>query len=377
MRRLSLRARLFVSYALVAAIGAAVTAVVAEVVGRNLFDNHMSGLGYGMGGHPGAGLAELQSAFGSALTRALVVALAASLLAAIAAALAVARRILRPVDGIRTATHRLAAGHYGDVLPEPDEPELAGLVRDVNALAGSLRESERRRAALIGDVAHEMRTPITVLKGYAEGMADGVFVGEEVLPAIGAELSRLERLAADLAAVSRAEEGGLSLRPGTEDLCDIVGSVTDRLRPQYQDRGVDLLVRFEGPVPVSVDRDRIVQALTNVVGNALTYTPEGGTVVVAAGSRADGRAVVSVSDTGVGLGPQDVERVFERFYRVDGRGHARGSGVGLTIARAIARAHGGDLTAASPGAGRGSTFELVLPLAGRSSPAAGGAGGRG
>lgn len=363
MRRLTLRVRLFVSYAVVALAGAAVMAVVVEIVGRQLFDHRMSGLGFGARGHAGAGIAALQSAFGSALTRALLVALAASLVAAVAAAVLVAGRLLHPMDAIRTATHRLAAGHYDDVLPEPHEPELAALVRDVNSLGRALGATERRRAALIGDVAHEMRTPLTALRGYSDGLTDGMFTSEEVLPRIGEELNRLERLAADLAAVSRAEEGALHLHPADDDLNDIVRVVTERLRPQYRDSGVDLVVEADGVAPARVDRDRMVQALTNVVGNALTYTPAGGTVRVSV-ARGDGAATaVTVSDTGIGLAAGDEDRVFERFYRVNPRGHAGGSGVGLTIARSIARAHGGDLTAVSGGPGKGTTFRLVLPVA--------------
>lgn len=361
MRRLTLRIRLFVSYAVVAAVGAAVMAVVVEIVGRQLFDRHMTGLGFGMGGHAGAGMADLQSAFGSALTRALLVALAASLVAAAAAAVLVAGRLLRPMDAIRTATHRLAAGHYDEVLAEPHEPELAALVGDVNSLGRALGATERRRAALIGDVAHEMRTPLTALRGYTDGLADGIFTSEEVLPRIGEELTRLERLAADLASVSRTEEGVLQLDLADDDLGDLVRTVTERLRPQYRDGAVDLVVEADGMVPVRVDRDRLVQALTNVVGNALTYTPPGGTVRVSVARGTGPSASVTVSDTGIGLAPGDEERVFERFYRVHPLGHAGGSGVGLTIARSIARAHGGDLTAESAGPGMGSTFRLVLP----------------
>lgn len=372
MRRSSLRLRLFVSYALVAVVGALVMAGVAEVVGRSLFDHHMTGLGFRAGGHAGTGLAELRSAFGSALTQSLLVAVAASLVAAGVAAVVVARRILRPLDDIRAAAHHLAAGDYGRVLPEPKEPELAGLVRDVNFLAVSLKLVEQRRAALIGDVAHEMRTPITALKGYTDGLADGVFDGGEVLPAVGAELTRLERLAADLAAVSRWEEGGLTIQRHEDDLSAVVVAVTDRLMPQYLEQGVELSVRSEGPIPVSVDRERIIQALTNVIGNALTYTPPGGKVTVTVRRRPDDGAEVDVTDTGIGIDPRDLPRIFERFYRVDALGHARGSGIGLTIARAIARAHGGDLTATSAGGGKGSTFVLVLPTGELSSCSASG-----
>ncbi len=359
MRGASLRVRLFLSYALVAALGAAVMAVVVEVVGRELFDHRMRGLGSRGMAHPGP--ASLQAAFGSALTEALLVALAASLVAAAVAAIVVARALVRPMDAVRAATHRLAAGRYGELLAEPAQPELAALVGDVNSLARALGAIEQRRAALIGDVAHEMRTPLTALRGYADGLADGIFGPDEALAGMAEEVARLERLAADLAAVSRAEEGGLQLRLADDDLCDVVEAVAGRLRPQYRDAGIDLVVHADGPLPVRADRDRMVQALTNVVGNAITYTPAGGSVTVEVGPRG-GLASVAVTDTGVGLSPGEEEKVFERFYRSGRQGRAGGTGVGLTIARAIVRAHGGDLTASSPGPGRGSTFRLVLPM---------------
>lgn len=361
MRRLTLRLRLFLSYALVAVVGAAVMAAVIEIVGRQLFDHHMTGMGFEMGGHAGAGMADLQATFGWALTRALLVALAVSLVAAVAAAVLVAGRLLRPIDAIRDATHRLAAGHYEQIVPEPHEPELAALVRDVNSLGRALDATERRRAALIGDVAHEMRTPLTAVRGYTDGLADGIFPAEEVLPKIGVELQRLERLAADLASVSRSEEGALHLHLADDDLGDIVGAATERLRAQYRDRNVQLIVDAGRVAPVRADRDRLIQALTNVIGNALSYTPAGGTVRVSLEPGQNASAAVTVTDTGIGLAPGDEDRVFERFFRVDSRRHAGGSGVGLTIARSIARAHGGDLTAASSGLGKGSTFRLVLP----------------
>ena len=196
-----------------------------------------------------------------------------------------------------------------------------------------------------------------------EGLIDGVFAPEpEILGAVSDELRRLRRLADDLSALSRAEEQRLELHPADADLAGLARRAAGRLAPQFGDRQVTLAVHAAGPLPVRADPDRITQVLTNIIGNALAATPAEGTVTVEA--RAAGqRAEVSVTDTGAGLAAGDLERVFERFYRAPGQPRrSGGSGIGLTIARNIARAHGGEVTASSPGPGRGATFVLTLPL---------------
>ena len=195
-----------------------------------------------------------------------------------------------------------------------------------------------------------------------EGLIDGVFAPDpEILGAVSDELRRLRRLADDLSALSRAEEQRLELHPADADLAGLARRAAERLAPQFADRHVTLAVHAAGPLLVQADPDRITQVLTNIIGNALAATAEG-TVTVEA--RAAGqRAEVSVTDTGAGLAAGDLERVFERFYRAPGQPRrSSGSGIGLTIARNIARAHGGEVTASSPGPGRGATFVLMLPL---------------
>jgi histidine kinase len=247
---------------------------------------------------------------------------------------------------------------------EPAELELAELARDVNRLGAALQATERRRARLIAEVAHEMRTPLTTIEGYVEGMLDQVFEpNEEVLTSVAEEAARLQRLASDLSELSRAEEGALTLNLQRVDLGALAAACAERLRPQYDDKHVHFEVRSGPTAPVDADPDRVTQVLTNLLGNALTYTPAGGRVVVTSG-RDDRWAVVAIADSGVGLAPEDLELVFDRFYRVAGSVRAAdGSGIGLTIARGIARAHGGDVRAASEGPGRGTTFTLNLPLA--------------
>jgi signal transduction histidine kinase len=365
--KMRLPVRLFISYAAVAVIGAAVTYVTVRLLAPALFDQHMTMLGgdhMGMGpGGPDGTAGSVHSAFISALTAALLAGVLASVAAAGLAAAFVTSRLLRPLNAVRAATRRIAAGHYQASVPVPGVPELAALAGDVNTLAAELAGTEARRTRLLGEVAHEMRTPLTALGGYVEGLIDGVFAPEpEILGAISDELRRLGRLADDLSALSRAEEQRLDLHPADADLAGLARRAAARLAPQFADRQVRLAVHADGPLPVRADPDRITQVLTNLIGNALAATPAEGTVTVRA-RPAGQRAEVSVADTGAGLAAGDLERVFERFYRAPGQPRrSSGSGIGLTIARNIARAHGGDATASSPGPGRGATFVLTLPL---------------
>ncbi len=360
--------RLFISYALVVAVGAAVAYVTVRLLAPHLFYQQMGMLngrqpGQNMMSRSGQLNSGVRTAFLSALTRALLVGLLVSMAAAVLAAAFVTKRLLRPLNAVRAATRLIASGHYQASVPQPGEPELAALAADVNTLATELAATETRRTRLLGEVAHEMRTPLTSLNGYVEGLIDGIFAPTpEILGAASDELRRLGRLADDLSALSRAEEQRLDLKPVPADLAELTRQAATRLAPQFADHHVTLAVQIPETLPVHADPDRITQVLTNIIGNALTATPAQGTVAVTA-QAADGRARVVVTDTGVGLATEDLERVFERFYRAPGQPRrSSGSGIGLTIARDIARAHGGDVTASSPGPGLGATFTLILPV---------------
>ncbi len=361
-RRLDVR--LFASYALVALVVFGALAVTVRVVASARFDDDIKKIAVS-----GDNETESHNVFVNSLDAALWIALAASLGTAAVVSALVARRIVRPVRQVRDATRRLANGHYDERVTEPGELELAELARDVNRLAVELETTERRRARLVSEVAHELRTPLTTIDGYVEGMLDGVFEpSEEVLVAIGEETSRLQRLASDLAELSRSEEGATDLRVRVVDLGELAASCAERLRPQFDDKGVSISVAAGAPLPVEVDPDRIAQVLTNLFGNALTYTPAGGRVEVRP-SRDQDRATVAVTDTGIGIAPEDLEHVFDRFYRVQGPERpSGGSGIGLTIARGLARAHHGDIEVASDGVGTGSVFTLTLPIARRERP---------
>ena len=280
--------RLFASYAAVTAAGALVLLVTVRLLVPPLFDRRM-GSGARAGRGPGN---DVHDALTAALDRALVVALVSSLAAAVVVAVLVARAILGPIGRVRAAARRLAAGHYGERVPEPAEPELAALAADVNALARSLDDTERQRTQLVSDVAHELRTPLATIRGYAEGMADGVVAPEpDVLAAVLGEVDRLERLAGDLSSLSRADEGAPGLQLAPVDLAALAATVVARFRARAAQADVDLAVAGADHLPVTGDADRLDQVVANLVANAIIYTPAGGRVVVEVGAEGTTGAV--------------------------------------------------------------------------------------
>lgn len=360
LRRLDVR--LFASYALVALVGGLAFIIAARVLAPPFFDDHFRMMNHGMNGLGTSGMASVHDALSSALNTALPLGLLASLVAAAILSAFVARRIVRPIAAVQHATRRLALGHYDERVPLPRETELAGLAADVNQLAATLESTERRRAQLISDVAHELRTPLTSIQGYMEGIADGVFEPTaDIINAVTDEVTRLQRLASDLSSLSKLDEDAFELHVETVDVAQLAARSALMLRSQFADKGVDLEVQAPSPLDVTGDPDRLTQILTNLLSNALTYTPPGGRVVVTCHAEPEG-ALVTIADTGIGLAPDELDHVFERFYRAaDTDRPPGGSGIGLSIARSIARAHHGELTVTSPGRHQGATFVLRLP----------------
>ena len=215
--------RLFLSYAAVIAVGAVAAYVTIRLLAPKFFareaDAVIRAVLAGHGQTRRALRGRVRDAFVSALTTALLFGTLASVVVAALAAALITRRLVRPLNEVRRATRLIAAGRYQASVPVPREPELAGIASDVNTLATRLADTEERRSRLLGEVAHEMRTPLTALEGYLEGLIDGVFAPEpEVLGAVSDELRRLRRLADDLSALSRSEEQRLDLSLAATDL---------------------------------------------------------------------------------------------------------------------------------------------------------------
>jgi histidine kinase len=306
----------------------------------------------------------LLPAFRGAVGQALFVAALTATLIGLLAALLLIRQVLRPLRAIAAGSRRIAAGHYAERVAVPQSDELAALAESFNQMAAALEQVEAQRVALIGNVAHELRTPLTSLEGYLEGLVDGVIPDDPAsFATMQHEVRRLRRLVDDLQTLSRVEVGQVELRIAACDLGALVERIVAQLRPQLIDSDLTLAVET-APVQALADPDRVAQIVINLVGNAIRYTPSGGAITVRVGSDADS-ARVDVIDTGIGIPAAALPFLFERFYRVD-PSRARtsgGSGIGLTIARHLAWAMGGELTAASPGPGAGSTFTLTLPRA--------------
>lgn len=366
MRRLSVR--LLLSHLLVAVLAGAATYLVVRLLAPLLFEGALragggpgGGLGAGPGSSPGGGPV-LRQQFADAVENALLIGTLVGVGAATLFGMLASRRLLRPLAEVRQVTREIANGRYDVRVPTGPDTEVAALAADVNSLATSLADTEARRVRLLGEVAHELRTPLTVIDGSVEGMIDGVLPADaEHLGVLTQEVRRLRRLADDLSTLSRAEEGRLSVVPTRISLRAVLADAVARLGPQAADAGLTLTLTPSEDVSADADPDRLAQVVTNVVGNALRATPPGGSVSVSL-TRAGSIATIAVADTGEGLSASDLERIFERFYRVAGRRGSEGSGIGLTIARRIMHAHGGDLTAQSEGPGRGSTFLATLPV---------------
>lgn len=305
---------------------------------------------------------EIQESYDAALANALLIAAAAGLMLSVVLALVLSRRLVRPLDSVRAAASRFARGDYTQPVPVPHDVELGELATSVNELGATLASTEQSRSRLVSDLAHELRNPLMSVAGSIEGILDGVIEpNDATLEAVLAETSRLQRLTEDLSLLATAQEGGLSYDMEVIDLGDVVQAVAAMLRPQYEAAEVALEVDMPEAVSLRGDRDRLQQAITNVVGNALGHSHPDDTVRVVS-ARHGGQIHLAVIDEGDGIPPDRLDSVFERFTRLDTTSRP-GSGIGLSIARTIAHAHGGELVAASDGPNQGSTFTLTLPTA--------------
>jgi histidine kinase len=233
-------------------------------------------------------------------------------------------------------------------------------------MAEKLNQTESMRRRLIGDVSHELRTPLTAIKGSMEGLMDGILpANDETFQQIHAEADRLNRLVDDLQELSRVEARAYQLDIKSLDVSSLARTVTKRLAPHAEPKRITLDVELAPDLPhVLADEDRATQVLTNLMGNALQYTPENGTITLSA-KQVDNEVQIAVRDTGIGIPPEHLPHIFDRFYRVDksrSRNAGGGSGIGLTIAKHLVEAHGGRIWAESAGEGQGSIFSFSLKI---------------
>ena len=310
----------------------------------------------------GSGLGGADEALEIALLRAIAGASGLAALLALLTGLAVARRITRPVTRLIRVTRAMGGGdRAARVGPVAAPGELRELATAFDQMADGLDREEQLRRDLVADIAHELRTPIAVLQAGHEALLDGVAEPTpEQLASLRDEVLRLARMVGDLQTLAAADAAAmqLTLRPG--DLASIAATAADSLAGQFEAAGITLCRQLT-PVPVLADAHWLHQVVTNLLTNALKFTPAGGLVTIEAGP-ADGQARLRVSDTGTGIPAEELPRIFNRFWRGRQASTVSGSGIGLAIAAELAQAHGGQLTAASQ-PGQGTELTLTLPSA--------------
>lgn len=365
----SLTTRLLVAQIGVAVASALTMLVVAAIVGPPLFEAHMHQAGHNS---PDV-LAHSQEAFSVAGTLALGIGLAIGATGAVMVSVLISRRLRRSLDDLGAAAVRISEGDFNLRVERPDSRELATLADSFNTMAGRLAGVEATRRRLLSDLAHEVRTPLASMAMCVESLEDGAIEpGPEAWQILSDQIGRISRLADDVGQVSAAEEGRLDLARRPVGARDLAATAVLAARDGYDRKGVNLVLGpgIDPDPVIDADPVRIGQVLDNLLSNALRHTPTGGGVRVSVD--ADSEAVhLVISDTGEGIAEEHLARIFERFYRADSardRDHG-GTGIGLAIARAIARAHGGDVTAISGGPGAGAAFTVRLPRLARETTA--------
>lgn len=363
--RRSLFWKLLISYLLIVIVGSAVLLTVAEWHMPVAIQRHAWQMQERLRLEDPEVVQSVQNDFRDAIHEVLSVATIIAFLVALGVSFFVSRRIVNPIEAIERATREIAAGNYTQRIPIYSEDELGELARSFNRMAEALESTEQRRMILIGDVSHELRTPLTNIRNVLEGLSDGVFSPSlETLSLMMREVQRMERLIHDLHELSRAEAHQIPFEFQPAHVETILREACERLAPQFQAKEVELLCEpLPTLPPTCVDPQRLLQVFTNIIGNALQYTPPGGRVWVRI-QHTPSHIHIEVQDTGIGIPPEHLPHIFERFYRVD-KSRARksgGSGIGLTISKHFVEQHGGRITAKSEGVGRGSTFIIELPL---------------
>ncbi|MEM8602753.1 MAG: HAMP domain-containing sensor histidine kinase [Cyanobacteria bacterium P01_H01_bin.121] len=361
MNHLRLRSRLFLSYLLVLGISLSCFIAISKASSSGYFTLYLHQLeGRGIRVHRVQSYVE--KGFSTAWQRSTLWAMLVGGSTAVGLSYWVARRITRPLTKMEAITQQLASGRFQELMPASDIPELNRLSTSFNQMAQDLQAVEVRRRQLIGDVSHELRTPLTVMRGYLEEMLDGSLTPTpQTYVLLIQETKRLERLTSDLQDLSQAEIGHLALSLKPLELYPLLEHLQIKLTSQIPDADPELLLVVEPNLPrVLADRDRTEQILSNLLSNALRYTPTG-TITLKAWSDLT-HVWLAVVDTGIGIKTDELEHIFERFWRSPQarQQNPGGTGIGLAIARRLVELQGGTMQVDSE-IGMGSTFAFSLP----------------
>ncbi|MBE9113327.1 HAMP domain-containing histidine kinase [Nodosilinea sp. LEGE 07298] len=364
--RVGLQGRLFFSHLVVMLVGLGSFIAISHAAAHHLFSGHLDQMAemVSMGRVVHELREELLDGFENAWSGSTILSLTVGGLTAAALSYWVARRITQPLTEMERVTRQFAAGNWSEQVARSEIPELARLSRSFNHLALSLQDVEERRRELIEDLTHELRTPLTIVRGYLEeSAAASAALTPETTHLLVRETRRLERLINDLQELSKAEAGQMPLHLQAIALPPLFEKLLLRFDSQIAEDGPQLGWRCDDDIaPVLADGDRLEQILINLLGNAIKHTRQGQITLTAQARR--NQVWIAVQDTGIGIAPDELPHVFERFWRSPQicSPEVVGTGIGLAITKRLVELHGGCIKVEST-VGRGSTFRFSLPQA--------------
>ncbi len=341
MRYRGIATRIALAALAAAALGLLILALGVTLVGGQVFTDLMM--------KSGSSAEHARAMYDQSVTTVVIVAVLVAGLASVGLAIFMARMLARPLREVGAAARRIADGDYGARVPRDGPEEIASLADSFNQMAASLEEQERMRRDFIANAAHELRTPLTNLQGYLEALRDGVIVADRATyESLHEEADRLVRLSRSLDALAEGDAAAAPPQLEPIDLAAAIRSAVELAQPAIDRAGLRLTISVPDRLPARANPDHLAQVLANLLSNAVRYTPAGGSVTVRA-ERRPGDLLVSVANTGEPIPPDDLERVFERFYRVEkSRDRARGgAGIGLAIVKQLVEAADGRVGAES------------------------------
>ncbi len=318
-----------------AAVGLVILGVGVAVVGADVFTSLMM--------EAGDSADHAREMYDDSVTAVVIAASIVAVLASVGLAIVLARMLARPLNEIGGAARRIADGDYAARVPRDGPEEVASLADSFNQMAASLERQESMRRDFIANAAHELRTPLTNLQGYLEALRDGVITADRATyESLHEEADRLVRLSRSLDALAEGDAGASPPTLTDLDLAATIRSAIELVAPSIERSGLRLDTDIPATLPARADPDRLAQVLANLLSNAVRYTPAGGSVTARA-ERQPADVLISITNSGDGIPPEDLDRVFERFYRVEkSRDRARGgAGIGLAIVKQLVESTGG------------------------------------
>lgn len=311
---------------------------------------------------PTASLQNVLTEFGSSFLPPLIQAALVGGVVAFILALLISRNIAQPLQALVQAAASVAQGHFDEIVPEKGPREVRSLAFAFNRMSAEVRGTQESQRDFLANVSHDLKTPLTSIQGYSQAIMDGAARNPSAAAQIiHDEAERLNRMVTELTDLARLQAGRLSMKLTALDLSAILAAIAQRLMVVAQKKNIQIYLNTAATPQIAGDGDRLVQVFTNLISNAIKYTPEGGKIWLSTGVK-NGHVEIIVKDNGIGIPQADLPRIFERFYQVDkARGPERGTGLGLAITQEIVQAHGGTIRIDSAGEGRGTTVTVCLP----------------